>query len=146
MSLCAHLPKFRFFCSSWSGITEVALEPVVTTLDEVQRHLLTVFSPSSSFSTPILLGHSLESDLRALKLCHPRCIDTALIFHHPRGRPLKPSLAWLTNKWCGREIQKGAEGGHDPEEDARACIDLLQRKVVNGLYSRPLPSSPSLLS
>jgi DNA polymerase III epsilon subunit-like protein len=70
--------------------------------------------------------------LRALKLCHPRCIDTALIYHHPRGRPLKPGLAWLTNKWCGREIQTRGEGGHDPEEDARACLELLKKKVANG--------------
>lgn len=89
-------------------------------------------SPSTSFQTPILLGHSLESDLKALKLCHPYCIDTALLYHHPRGRPLKPGLAWLTKKWCGREIQTGGEGGHDPEEDARACLDLLKRKLDNG--------------
>jgi len=82
--------------------------------------------------TPILLGHSLESDLKALKICHPLCIDTALIYHHPRGRPLKPGLAWLTKKWCGREIQTRGEGGHDPEEDARACLDLLKKKMENG--------------
>ena len=82
--------------------------------------------------TPILLGHSLESDLRALKFTHMRCIDTALLYHHPRGRPLKPGLAWLTKKWCGREIQNRGEGGHDAEEDARACIELLQRKMKNG--------------
>ena len=118
---------------SWSGITEGALSSVNTTLAEVQTRLLSLFTSTPS-STPILLGHSLESDLKALKLCHPRCIDTALIFHHPRGRPLKPGLAWLTNKWCGREIQRGGEGGHDPEEDARACLDLLKKKVANGLY------------
>lgn len=87
--------------------------------------------------TPVLLGHSLESDLKALKICHPRCIDTAVIYHHPRGRPLKPGLAWLTKKWCGREIQNRGEGGHDPEEDARACLDLLRKKVDNGKPCRP---------
>ncbi|KXN82881.1 hypothetical protein AN958_02073, partial [Leucoagaricus sp. SymC.cos] len=82
--------------------------------------------------TPILLGHSLESDLKALKICHPLCIDTAVIYHHPRGRPLKPGLAWLTKKWCEREIQTRGDGGHDPEEDARACLDLLKKKIENG--------------
>ena len=80
-----------------------------------------------------MVGHSLESDLRALQLSHPRCIDTALIFHHPRGRPLKPGLAWLTRKWLGRTIQDRGPGGHDPEEDARACVDLLKAKIKNGL-------------
>lgn len=115
----------------WSGITEQALEGVTTTFEDVQSHLLAILSASP---TPVLLGHSLESDLKALKICHPLCIDTAVIFHHPRGRPLKPGLAWLTKKWCGREIQNRGEGGHDPEEDARACIDLLKKKVQNGKY------------
>ena len=100
-----------------------------TTFDEVQAHVLSVLSATP---TPVLLGHSLESDLKALKICHPRVIDTAVIYHHPRGKPLKPGLAWLTKKWCGREIQNRGEGGHDPEEDARACLDLLRKKVENG--------------
>ena len=54
------------------------------------------------------------------------------MYHHPRGRPLKPGLAWLTKKWCGREIQSRGEGGHDPEEDARACLDLLKKKLQGG--------------
>ena len=112
----------------WSGITEEALRNVTTTHEEVQGHLMALLSVSP---TPVLLGHSLESDLCALKLRHGRCIDTALVYHHPRGRPLKPGLAWLTRKWCGREIQARGEGGHDPEEDARACAELLRRKIEN---------------
>ncbi|KAG6835567.1 hypothetical protein H0H93_016959 [Arthromyces matolae] len=129
------------YLTRWSGITEEALAPVTTTLAQVQAHILRLLSPpknpfsSSSPSpqpTPILLGHSLESDLNALKISHPRCIDTALMYHHPRGRPLKPGLAWLTKKWCNREIQTRGEGGHDPEEDARACISLLRKKLECG--------------
>ena len=82
----------------------------------------------------ILLGHSLESDLRALQLSHPRCIDTALIFHRPRGRPLKLGLAWLARKWLSRTIHDCGPGGHDPEEDAWASVDLLKAKVKNGAY------------
>lgn len=121
---------YSFIFRRWSGITAEALAPITTTLPQVQSHILKLLSPTTT--TPILLGHSLESDLKALKLCHPRCIDTALVYHHPRGRPLKPGLAWLTKKWCGREIQTRGEGGHDPEEDARACLDLLKKKVANG--------------
>lgn len=97
----------------------------------VQAKLLNLITPRT-----ILLGHSLEQDLRALKYAHPLCIDTAVIYHHPRGRPLKPGLAWLTNKWCGREIQTRGEGGHDPEEDARACVELLKKKVLNGMCTK----------
>ncbi|KAF8196589.1 ribonuclease H [Pholiota molesta] len=134
------------YLTRWSGITAEQLNPITTTLAQVQAHILRLLSPPAAnpFSTtaksntdappgtPVLLGHSLESDLKALKICHPRCIDTALLYHHPRGRPLKPGLAWLTKKWCGREIQARGEGGHDPEEDARACVDLLRKKLENG--------------
>ena len=129
----------------WSGITAEALDPVTTTFEEVQTHILNLLSASP---TPVLLGHSLESDLKALKICHPLCIDTSVMYHHPRGRPFKPGLAWLTKKWCGREIQNRGEGGHDPEEDARACIDLLKKKIDNGIdelmcaYRLALTSGP----
>ena len=109
---------------SFSGITAEALEPITTTLSDVQTHLRTLITPST-----ILLGHSLESDLRALQLSHPQCIDTVLIFHHPRGRPLKPGLARLARKWLNRTIQDRGPGGHDPEKDARACVDLLKLRL-----------------
>ena len=32
----------------------------------------------------------------------------------------------------GREIQTRGDSGHDPEEDARACVDLLRMKLRNG--------------
>ncbi|KZS92153.1 hypothetical protein SISNIDRAFT_467013 [Sistotremastrum niveocremeum HHB9708] len=133
------------YLTRFSGITAAHLESTTTTLFTVQQFLSSLLSPSSPSSsleegeeyadtpTPILLGHSLESDLRALRILHPRCIDTSVIFHHPRGPPLKPGLAWLTKKWLGREIQNRGEGGHDPEEDARACMDLLRRKVDGGV-------------
>ncbi|GLB45049.1 putative EXOIII [Lyophyllum shimeji] len=135
------------YLTRWSGITAEALAPVTTTLAQAQAQIMRLLSPlpppANPFSpattsttspppTPILIGHSLESDLKALKICHPLCIDTALLYHHPRGRPLKPGLAWLTKKWCGREIQTRGEGGHDPEEDARACLELLKLKIENG--------------
>lgn len=122
-------PSHEYPLASWSGITPESLATATTTFSQVQSHILTLLSAKP---TPVLLGHSLESDLNALKICHPICIDTALIYHHPRGKPMKPGLAWLTKKWCGREIQNRGEGGHNPEEDARACIDLLKKKVENG--------------
>ncbi|KAJ1638360.1 hypothetical protein T492DRAFT_585934, partial [Pavlovales sp. CCMP2436] len=33
----------------------------------------------------VLIGHSLENDLKALGLSHSRCVDTALLFAHPLG-------------------------------------------------------------
>lgn len=81
----------------------------------------------------ILIGHSLNSDLNALRLTHPFIIDTSIIYQHPRGPPLKSSLKWLSQKYLGREIQKGhGSQGHDSIEDARACLDLVKQKCERG--------------
>jgi RNA exonuclease 1 len=122
--LCVLTPDFSF-----SDITAETLEPITTTLADVQAHLRTLITPSTT-----LLDHSLQSDLRALQLSHSPCIDSALIFHRPRGRPLKPGLAWLARRWLGRTVQDRGADGHDPEEDARACLYLLEAKIKNDAY------------
>lgn len=112
----------------YSGITEAMLSSVTTTLQDVQKKLLEIFHPRT-----ILIGHSLDSDLKALKLTHPYIIDTAVIYPHPRGPPLKSSLKWLAQKYLGKEIQKGhGATGHDSAEDARTCLDLVKLKCEKG--------------
>jgi RNA exonuclease 1 len=108
------------------------LEPITTTLQDIQKKLVGILNPHT-----ILLGHSLNSDLTALKLTHPYIIDTALLFPHPRGPPLKQSLKFLSQKFLGREIQKGhgttgPGAGHDSIEDARTCLDLVKQKCEKG--------------
>ncbi|KAI5809770.1 RNA exonuclease 4 [Peziza echinospora] len=127
------------YLTQFSGITKVKLESITTTLADVQAHLLELFTPAHKV---ILIGQSLNSDLNALKLMHPYIIDTSLLYEHPRGRPYKASLKWLTYKYLKREIQKGThlnpltqktEPGHDSIEDALACLDLVKLKLEKGL-------------
>ncbi|KAF8546353.1 hypothetical protein OG21DRAFT_1491303 [Imleria badia] len=110
-----------------SGITEAFLATATTTIARVQSHLLTLLAPhvAPRRSSP-------ESNLKALRICHPLSIDAAPMYNHPHDRPLKPALAWLTKKWCRREIQTRGWGGHDPEEDTRACANLFRLKIQNG--------------
>ncbi|RAL66396.1 hypothetical protein DID88_006087 [Monilinia fructigena] len=117
------------YLTQYSGITETMLSSsVTTTLQDVQKKLLEIFHPRT-----ILIGHSLDSDLKALKLTHPYIIDTAVIYPHPRGPPLKSSLKWLAQKYLGKEIQKGhGATGHDSTEDARTCLDLVKLKCEKG--------------
>jgi len=82
-----------------------------------------------------------------------------VIYQHPRGPPFKASLKWLAQKWLKKEIQTnvGASavvegngvvegengkvvGGHDSEEDARTCVELLNLKMQKGQFW----SSPSI--
>jgi RNA exonuclease 1 len=117
-------------------MTKERLARATHTVASIQSALLDS-SPPIITSHTILLGHSLECDLKALQIKHPLCIDTALLYKHPRGAPYKPALKWLAQKWLGREIQNQA-GGHDSEEDARTCVDLLKLKIANGQLLKPV--------
>ena len=89
------------------------------TLPEVQHQLLELFS-----SETILVGHSLESDLRALKvremrermlsinetlialqLIHSCVVDTAIVFPHKLGLPHKRALKTLAKDILHKFIQ-----------------------------------------
>ncbi|KAH8674528.1 hypothetical protein BGZ60DRAFT_372609 [Tricladium varicosporioides] len=120
------------YLTQYSGITEKMLADVTTTLPDIQKKLLDILHPRT-----ILIGHSLNSDLTALKITHPYIIDTALVYPHPRGPPLKSSLKWLAQRYLHREIQKGhgttgPGAGHDSIEDARTCLDLIKQKCEKG--------------
>lgn len=116
------------YLTPYSGITPAKLDKVTTNLKDIQDRLLKDITPKH-----IIIGHSLNSDLMALKLTHPFIVDTSILYPHPRGPPMKSSLKWLAQKYLGREIQKGhGTKGHDSIEDARACLDLVKMKCERG--------------
>ncbi|KAL2090016.1 hypothetical protein ACEWY4_014704 [Coilia grayii] len=107
----------------FSGVTEEDLENTTITLRDVQAVLLSMFSADS-----ILIGHSLESDLLALKLVHSTVVDTAIVFPHRLGLPYKRALRNLMADHLKRIIQDNVEG-HDSSEDASACMELMIWKI-----------------
>jgi DNA polymerase III epsilon subunit-like protein len=124
------------YATRWSGITPAMLSGVTTTLEQVRDQVLGLVSADT-----ILVGHSLENDLRALRLHHSRVIDSALLYPHPSGPPFKSSLKYLTYGLLGRKIQE-SEHGHDSSEDATAAMQLVQLKIKKGptfdLPKRPM--------
>lgn len=82
-------------------------------------------------TTP-LLGHALENDLNVLRIIHPTIIDTAILFPHSRGLPIKNKLKWLVERFLKWKIQvqeKTTPVGHDSAVDARCAGELVRYKV-----------------
>lgn len=114
----------------YSGITEEQMMGVKTTLLDVQATLLTMFNNKT-----ILVGHSLESDFKALKLIHDTVIDTSVLFPHKMGPPYKRALRNLSSEHLKKIIQNSVDG-HDSAEDATVCMELLIYKLKEDLKTR----------
>eukprot|EP01034_Spumella_vulgaris_P034128 gene34128-42080_t len=114
--------------TQFSGITAEMLTGVTTTLQQVQVALLRLITTDT-----VLVGHSLENDLRCLRLCHSLCVDTAVIYPHPKGYPLRQKLKTLAADLLNLTIQKAdSKRGHDSVEDARAALQLALLKAERG--------------
>ncbi|KAM9330590.1 RNA exonuclease 1 homolog [Gastrophryne carolinensis] len=115
--------KIVDYNTRFSGVTEEDLENTSITLRDVQAVLLSMFSCDT-----VLIGHSLESDLFALKIIHPTVIDTAIVFPHRLGLPYKRALRSLMADHLKRIIQDNVEG-HDSSEDACSCMELMMWRI-----------------
>ncbi len=71
-----------------AGITPQMMKGVTTTLSQIQQRVLKFVGPET-----LLVGHSLENDLRVLKLVHLKNLDTAILYPHARVKlPLLCSI------------------------------------------------------
>ncbi|KAF3173343.1 RNA exonuclease 3 [Orbilia oligospora] len=82
-------------------------------------------------SSTIIIGHSLDNDLKCMRIIHPRVVDTALLYRH-RTPGLRFSLKYLVKTHLGRFIQTNENAqGHDSREDANEAGNLVRKRIQN---------------
>lgn len=113
------------YLTKFSGITAAMLRPITTTLREVQEKIRKLLPANA-----VLVGHSLNNDLIALKLIHQHVIDTSLLYRREFGQKFK--LKVLAEAVLKRQIQTEEKKGHDPTEDAVAALNLAQYFIKTG--------------
>lgn len=108
----------------WSGIADIkeeamSFEDSITLLGEVLD------------SNTVLVGHGLENDMNAMRLIHPKIVDTAVLFPRHKATPtFRFALKQLAFQYLGRNIQVGE---HDSGEDSLAAIDVTKHFIEKDL-------------
>ncbi|MFH4975857.1 hypothetical protein AB6A40_002566 [Gnathostoma spinigerum] len=125
-TLVKPLNRVTNYVTEFSGITKEMLDPIDIRLEDVQRAIGRLLPEDA-----ILVGHSLEFDLRALRMFHPYCIDVSLCFNLTGVSKRRSSLKTLTRIFLNRSIQDGV--GHCSVQDAVAALDLAKLKLSKGL-------------
>lgn len=113
------------YLTRFSGITKKMLLPVKTKLKNAQDKLKEILPKDA-----VLVGHSLNNDLRALQMIHPNVIDTSLLFARDFGRKFR--LKFLAQAVLQSDIQSEDLVGHSPSEDAVAALKLAQYFIEFG--------------
>lgn len=131
-SLVKPLNAIIDYNTSFSGITKEQMERTSTSILQVQANILHLCN-----SKTILIGHSLESDMKALKIIHGTIVDTSVLFPHKMGLPHKRALKTLASEYLKKIIQNNI-CGHDSAEDAISCMNLVKWKVSEDLKVRGL--------
>jgi len=109
-----------------TGITVEDLEEVDYTMSDAQADLRKLVT-----SRTVMVGHSLNKDLEALRFdCH-LVIDTAFVYGLEGDPRRLPSLAHLVETVLKRENFRGTDGkaAHNCADDAQAALDLVLHRL-----------------
>lgn len=86
------------------------------------------FFKSNFNSSTIIVGHSLESDFRALNIEHENVVDVSIVYPR-KANGEKYSLKDLVKIYLGKDVQ--TRSSHDSAEDAKAALDLMIHHIHN---------------
>ncbi|KAK3022322.1 hypothetical protein RJ639_046180, partial [Escallonia herrerae] len=117
-----------------TGISAKDLDKVTCSLADIQKSMKNLLSHGT-----ILVGHSLNNDLQALKVDHARVIDTSLVFKYDGPNHRRPSLNDLCKaispyqqSVLGYELRQ-KDTPHNCLDDACAAMKLVLAKVEGGV-------------
>jgi DNA polymerase III epsilon subunit-like protein len=114
--------------TQYSGLTAEIINDAANTvsLEQVQACVLQLVHPQD-----LLVGHSLENDLHAIRWIHPTVIDTAVLFRRKGRNISKCSLQLLARLLLKKHIQN-PDRPHCSQEDAVTALELAIRRAVEG--------------
>ena len=84
----------------FTGLSREQIESAADDFESARNQLLAHVNADT-----ILVGHSLENDLRAMKLVHDKVVDTSILFQH-RSLGYKPALRDLALQQLSKVIRK----------------------------------------
>ena len=105
--------------TQFSNIKQPDIDNARETLSSVQKLL-----KQHIHSETIVVGHSLECDLKALRMIHQKVVDTAVESTEESEDGNKVGQKAMCQKHLGKEMQTGPDG-HCSLEDAKASMELI---------------------
>ncbi|VDN21107.1 unnamed protein product [Gongylonema pulchrum] len=118
--------KITDYMTKYSGVTKSMLDNVWVRVEDVQKALSHILPDNA-----ILVGHTIECDLNALRLSHPYCVDISLCLNLSGNERQRSSLKTLAKIFLNEEIQ--GDDGHCSVDDAMITMRLLKYKLSQGL-------------
>lgn len=106
----------------YSGITKQIMEGVTVTLEDIKETLGRLIDGDT-----ILIGHSLNYDLKACEISHKKIIDTAFMYRDPKTS-CKPSLLSLVKSQLGLDMKR--DNGHDSFNDSVVTMYLALEGII----------------
>lgn len=123
------------YLTVYSGMTKDIIDNATVSIEQVQAALVATIR-----SDDILVGHSLENDLRVMHFVHTTVVDTAVLFRPSNGR-FKYSLRALAARLLRLQIQK-TNSSHCSLEDALTALKLATRRATDGMSFRMFDAAP----
>jgi len=88
-----------------------------------------------------------------MRMIHHRVVDSAILFPHHAGPPIRHALRELVKVHLGQLIQTAGAAGHSSLEDAKGALNLVKfwvkrerEKIKAGFGVAPGANTPSKLN